>query len=164
MHKLFGAIMIIFCGLLLSCTPLLKLMERKRLLSELTSILEKLHSELCTSAPALPQLMERVGTEHPIVGSIVSEMQENGPISFYDAWHKSIDREVYLTEEERNSLHGLGDVLGRYVLEEQLTAIARTLEVLREGYLSAKLQLAEVSRLYIGTGLSLSAMLVIILL
>lgn len=163
MNKLFGAMLIIFCGLLLGCTPLLKLVQRKQMLGEMMHSLSKMKSELCTASPSLPQLMYRMRDHGQMFTYLSSEMEEKGPMAFYDAWHYCVERELCLTGEEKNTLHSLGDALGRYVLEEQVAAIEGTIPVLREGYVQTKEQMREVGRLYIGMGLSLSVMLVIVL-
>lgn len=164
MIRVIGAMLIIACGLLFGCSPLLKGMERKRVLSELMCGLSKMKSELCTAAPSLPQLILRIHDDGWRFADISAEMTEKGAMEFYNAWHGCVDNTHCLTQEERSSLHGLGDALGRYVLEEQVAAIERTVPVLGKGYARTKEQLREVGRLYIGVGLSLSVMLVIVLL
>lgn len=156
--------MIILSGLIFGIAPLLKLLERIRLLSELIHALEKTKAELNTNVPTIPQLVYSMEGSCELFNFINDQIEKQGPMVFYNAWHTCIQQERYLTPEEQNALHALGDTLGRYVIDDQLAAFDRTLPILKEGYTDAKIQLQSVSRLYIGTGLSLSAMLVVVLL
>jgi len=53
--------------------------------------------------------------------------------------------------------------LGRYTLEEQLSSIQSVIGLLAQGKEETRNKLRSVSRLYMGTSLSLSAMLVVLL-
>ena len=86
-------------------------------------------------------------------------------MAFSSAWKDCVMHHgVFLTGEEQYAIAGLGDVLGHYALEEQLASLDAVIDMLKRCKEETKDKLRGVWRLYLGTSLSLSAMLVVLLL
>ncbi len=130
--------------------------------------LRRMRSELATYGTSIPELMRalRESEKNTNLFEFVSNyIEENGPMAFCDIWKTYVKAESdYMTERENTAVLGLGDILGRYTIHEQLAAIDEVIEVLKEGKAETKMKLKEVAKLYLGTGLSLSSMLVVLLL
>ena len=166
--KLLGAVLIILVGTVLSILPLMEMKERIRRLMVYADELRAIHAQLSTYGTSIPVLMRALCIEHTTSGlfaAISEHMDRNGAMSFSDGWKRYINEQAaFLPEQELSALLHLGDVLGKYTVEEQLSSIERVLDLLYLGIGETKSKLREVSRLYLGTGLSLSSILVILLL
>ena len=151
-------------GGLLGCFPLMKMKERIRVLDVVTEELKFIRAELHTYGLSIPELMGRMQTS--MVFSTVGDIIEQyGAMAFSEGWKDCVTKfGEHLTPQERQATEGLGDILGRYALEEQVRAIDEAVELLLQGKMETVKRLREVSRLYMGTSLSLSAMLVVLLL
>ena len=134
------------------------------MLDAFTKELKFIKAELHTYGLSIPELMGRMQTS--MVFSTVGDIIEQyGAMAFSEGWKDCVTKfGEHLTPREHQSTAGLGDVLGRYSLEEQVSAIDEAVELLSQGKVETMMRLREVSRLYMGTSLSLSAMLVVLLL
>ena len=129
--------------------------------------LKKLKAELVSYEVSIPVLMQAMSREGD--GSIFSFasrcIMSEGAMAFSNAWHRYLNEHgVFLEEQEYHAVNALGDVLGRYTIEEQAAAIDHSLSVLSAGRKEHTDKLHSVTRLYLGTAIALSAMLVVLLL
>lgn len=143
--------------------PLQRMWERIRMLSTFEEALHLMRAELSSYGLRIPELMQRMD-DCELFSSVAKYMEEVGPMGFSEGWKCCIERNCsFLTETERHEIAGLGEVLGRYTLEEQLFSIQSVIGLLVQGKEETRNKLRSVSRLYMGTSLSLSAMLVVLL-
>ena len=163
MMKVCGAISILVAGGLLGGVPILRLLERIRVLALISEALSTMRAELNTYNMSIPELMRTV-KDNRLFSSVVLLLEEE-PMSFSAQWKTCVAQVgKNLTVREYRAVSSLGDVLGRYALEEQLASMDGVIELLREGKSETAHKLHSVSKLYVGTSLSLSAMLVVLLL
>lgn len=163
MMKVCGAISILAAGGLLGGLPIWSMLERIRVIELFLDGLIKMRAELNTYSMSIPELMMTM-KGHKIFSSVCLLLAEE-PMSFSGQWKSSVDQVAEsLTEQEYRSVSGLGDILGRYSLEEQLASMDSVIVLLREGKMHTEHKLRSLSRLYLGTSLSLSGMLVVLLL
>ena len=143
--------------------PLFWMRERMDTLDRLINGLCRMRSELSTYGISISDLMGLMKAEEMF--SMVAEcLEKSGPMAFSDSWKSNMKSfGNALTVRELHALEGLGEILGRYALEEQIESLNAVLELLTEGMNETKHKLKSVSRLYVGTSLSLSAMLVVLL-
>ena len=162
--RLFGALFIMMAGGLLGCMPLVKLRERIKTLDTLIGELKRMRAELHSYGLSIPELMQKMG-ESVIFSSVRDSIEMDGAMAFAMGWKGCVAKcESCLTPQECQAVSALGDVLGRYAMEEQLSALDEVVEILQNGKEETKQRLQSVSRLYMGTSLCLSAMLVVLLL
>ena len=69
-----------------------------------------------------------------------------------------------LTKQEEDALLSLGDVLGAYILEDQMQEIDTAITMFQNGILDTKGFLKEQGKLYLGTSLSIGLILVVVML
>ena len=164
MMKLCGAIIIMGTGFTLGCLPLMAMKERIRALEGYREELMRMRAELSTYGMSIPELI------HVLRNSVLFSLpllriEEEGPMAFSVGWKTGVAQNSgSLTVHEKNALERLGDVLGRYSIEEQLCAIDEVVDIFEQGKAETLHKLRSVTRLYMGTSLSLSAMLVVLLL
>ena len=145
-----------------------ELKKRTRLLMLYDHGLKRMRTELATYGMSIPELMqklsdnEREWTLFPIVCSYI---EQNGAMAFESGWKSYfVSHGDYLKDTEYRLIVGLGEILGRYTIDEQLEAIDRVSDALVLGVEETRHKVHEVSRLYLGTSFALSAMLVVMLL
>lgn len=150
-------------GVMLGCLPLAEMRKRIEILESIISGLCRMRSELSTYGMSIPNLMALMKNEN-MFSSVRDCLERNGPMSFSDSWKAYIKEFGYaLTAEENRVVSSLGDVLGQYAMTEQLESLRTVIELLEHGKVETRNKLRSVSRLYVGTSLSLSAMLVVLL-
>lgn len=143
--------------------PLQRMWERARILNGFEKALYRMKAELNSYGLSIPELMQRMG-DVELFSSIAKEIEKEGPMGFAEEWKRCIDHNSgYLTDAEHHEIAALGEILGRYELAEQLTAVQNVITILNQGKEETKKKLSSVSKLYMGTSLSLSAMLVVLL-
>ena len=143
--------------------PLVGMWERIQTLNAFEDTLLRMEAELNSYGRSLPDLLEAM-KESALLGVVAQRMEEEGPMGFACGWRYCVEQYcVHLTEREQCAVAGLGEILGRYSLEEQLAFIHKTVAVIEEGKAETKNKLRTVSRLYMGTSLSLSLMLIVLL-
>ena len=166
--KLWGAIIIIAAGVMLGILPLAEMNERIRILSEYNYALNRLKSELSTYGTSIPQSMRNLSLENKrasLFGAVSEHIELYGAMAFSEGWKSYIVKHRGMMGEQAYcAVIDLADVLGRYSIEEQLAAIERALCSISLGQDETKKKLQRVSKLYLGTSISLSLMLVVLLL
>ena len=144
--------------------PLLGMSERIRILEMLIEAFNRMKAELHTYGMSIPELMEQM-REHQLFGAIRPRLEQEGAMAFSQIWLDCMERyHERLTAQEYRMVSELGDTLGRYALEEQLASLEAAIVFLTAGKNETKDRLRAVSKLYMGTSMSLAAMLVVLLL
>lgn len=161
----------IACGGGLLVAAFLRLLRRRiRTLGAMGAFLELMQAELQTSALPLEQMLERLlprlnEPARSFAAAVREGMAELGRRSFSEIWNAALESRLpELTEAEGSALRGLGSVLGRYELSRQLEAIAGCRACLKRSEADAISALPEKTRLALGLGLTVTALLGIVLL
>ena len=169
MIKLIGAIIILFSVVVLSIIPLYYTQYRMRILRDFLQDFRLLHNELTSNLSSVPELIEFLSqkgghTTRPAYISIHEELNMHAVALFHDDWCRSMKRYTkYLSSEEYNQLLTIGDILGKYILEEQLSAINNSICLFEESLSKEKSIYPEKKKLNLGIGTSLGMILVILL-
>ena len=170
MYKLLGAILLLSSALCCGACPIIYKMKRIRALSNLTSALFRMRMEMHAAAPSIPILIQIMcensyGEPRDFFASIWSSMEEHGAMAFYSTWNiKAKEMFWMLTKQEEDALIKLGDVLGAYILEDQVQEIDTAITIFQNGILDTKGFLKEQGKLYLGTSLSIGLILVVVML
>ena len=168
MIKLMGAVLILSAGVMLGSLPLVSMKERTRLLNGYVDALKAMKAELSAQGLSIPKLMDVLSegnSSHHIFAYLSSYIAEHGVMEFSVGWRSYIMSESSIIEEdELRSLMSVGDMLGKYTLEDQISEIEHCIEILERGIENTRQKQKEITKLYLGTSLSLSLMLIIALL
>lgn len=169
MNKILGALVILSSTIALSLIPFYHRRYRIRLLQDFLRDFRFVHNELRSNLSSVPDLMDFLrrngGESTREVYAIIFEMiNTHGTALFHDDWCSGMKRySRYLSSEEYDLLINVGNMLGRYILEEQLSALNHLIESFEESLSTEKLIFSEKNRLDIGIGTSLGIILVILL-
>lgn len=170
MNKIIGAFSVFIAVLLMSYFPIYERKERSRYLFAWIHALSYIKAEYQTNLCALPVLVNLL-CEHadwrvrPFFQTIRNDINSEGVAFFSQSLNDCLDQnKMYLNEQETSALRHLGKILGRFVLEEEVNEIEHTLEVFRSGYHETNQDLKEKERVYIGAGIVVSLMVIIMLL
>ena len=170
MLKWAGAILVVCCSALLSMSRVLHSRQRVRALNALLDGLCLLRSELRTTSPAMPALMEDLAHSAPqpaaeLFGAAAEHLNRQS-LSFSESWERALreTESLELLPEERQTLLTLGAVLGRDSAAAQCAETERT-----EAKLRLFLDLEQKERLkqgqvFAAVGTGAGAMLAILLL
>ena len=168
MIKFMGMLMIICSGTMLSYLPVCWMKERIRILCAYADTLKRMKEELSIRDLSIPTLLEVLSEEetmHGIFPYMKSYTEEHGIMAFDEGWRAYVVRDDAVFEEvEQKALLSVGETLGRCAIEDQLLEIERGISVLLDGACETRRKVKETMRLCLGTGVSLSIMLVIVLL
>lgn len=144
--------------------------RRLKLLRNLADALYYMEWELKTHLTPLDELLHTlagegsVGIAETFFKNLWERLDRQGMVGFPQCWRAEVRAlKEGLTAEEENALLTLGDVLGRYGVEEMCCAMERCIQVLERGYESARRQAKERSRLTWGLGLAAGGTLAIVL-
>lgn len=124
-----GAVLILLAGLSAAWRLTREQDKRLRALRSLALSLQHLHAELSLRLTSLPELAELLaqtaqGTAGRFFSTLYEKLQELGEKSFVLLWQESAQSALpELSGEDRAIWLRLGETLGRYELEEQLSAI-----------------------------------------
>ena len=148
-----------------------QLRDRVTALRALTDGLEGLRRELSFHRTAMPELMERGARQARAPARFLfahcrDHMGELGERSFGQIWAAAVEAipELMLTEGEKTAVLELGQVLGRYDAEDQISALERAEETLRSCLAKAEEERRRLGRMYTALGAGSGAMLAILLL
>jgi len=169
MFKAVGAVFVMISILLLSYHPLYRLKLRIKLLNDFIHDFQFMHYELSTNLCSVPELIdilcENSGlSTNNIYQSLKSSVSAQGVTVFYENWPTLLSQyKMIFNPNEYESIVHICDVLGKYILEEQITTIHNAIHILQDGYSSAKEDYREKGKLYWGIGTSIGLVLVILL-
>lgn len=169
MIKFLGALSIFSSVLLFIYRPAAAMKKRMNLLFALSQAFHRISSELETNLTALPELLRLMNDSalpavQPIFSCVSATIQQQGAAVFQFAWKQALKPyRTQLEEQEFQSLLQLGNVLGCYLAEDQITAIGQCIQILDEGYRATRSQFCETQRVYVGVGASIGISVVILL-
>ena len=146
-----------------------RLARRVEVLRALLGALEGMERELSFRLTPMPELLERAAESPPPAGELFARcrarLDELGERPLSQLWRESVeDTPLGLTGPALLALEELGDVLGRYDGEEQRAALARTRAELGRALEQAREESEKQGRMYRALGLTVGAMLAILLL
>lgn len=130
MLRIIGALLLVSGTAAWGITEVMKLRERARSLSAVTSSLETVRSEICDRLTPMPELLELMSemSEYPanlLYKNAGEKMKSIGSKPFSSIWKQAIDEtpELVFKAPEKQVLNELGTSLGKYNIEEQRSAI-----------------------------------------
>ena len=170
MIKLFGAVIVFSSCLLLCISPIYRKNQRIHFLHDIISLLHVMEQELNTNMLTLAELIESCieKSSAPLRNSmerIQEEIAQNGAAYLNDCWIKEmVNYTHYLQWEEQNELNRLGNILGQYLITDQMNALHNTISCLENGYKIAKDELKNYTKVSCGMGIAIGLMVVIVLL
>lgn len=169
MIKMVGAVMIIFSVMTLSAIPLCHHKHRMRVLRDFLHDFRFIHTEMKSNLSSVPDLMDHLRvkggeTTKSAYRSVYEKIATHGAALFQEDWCCiMMQYRIYLTSEEYGLLLNIGDILGKYILEEQLSALNNLIRLFEESFAKEKEIFPEKKKINLGIGTSLGIILVILL-
>lgn len=167
--KTIGSILIIGCSVIFGINQRSRLERRVKILEELISALDIMHSEISCMCTSTGELLTRIckitrGEVHSFFESCSQIHKNSSDMPFSLVWNRAVkESALELTPQEKQVLSELGNSLGRYNADETLRAILHTKRNL-EGYLKcATLAREKLGKLYGNLSIISGVALVIIL-
>ena len=170
MTKLVGSIVLIGSTILIFYHPVFILQSRITLLKNLIFMLNQIKRELQTYLWSISDMMNHLLALKNIyfeqfIGSVNKEIIEKGAAEFPKKWKENVLQFFpILSKEEQVAIAQLGDVLGRYTLNEQITVLEKTICILEESLCSACDYYHSKSHYSLGIGTSVGLIVAILLL
>ena len=168
--RLLGALCVLASCVSMGAAACAEKRRRLNTLDELTAALRRMRAELASHARPTAELCRLLaessaGETETFFALLLRSLDQLGERPFYVLWREAAFRALRsLREEERQSLERLGDSLGRYALEEQVSAVESCLAALDSARERARAELPVQRKLTLGLALSAGAMLTILLL
>lgn len=162
--KIAGALLMAFAGAALGVERSARVKLRARLLSALCAALGVMAEEISLLRTPLPELFGQLAERGPEeTRAFFAELSaaDGSPLS--ERWSACAD-ELPIRVEEREVLRALGLSLGRYDAASQCTQIEHVRAQLQRMTEEARSERDGKAKTYVGLGLSLGAMLAVILL
>lgn len=162
--KIAGALLMAFAGAALGFERSARVKRRARLLSALCAALGVMAEEISLLRTPLPELFAQLAERGPEeTRSFFAGLSaaDGSPLS--ERWSACADA-LPLADEERETLRALGLSLGRYDAVSQCAQIEHTRALLQHMTDQARSERDGKAKTYVGLGLSLGAMLAVILL
>ncbi len=169
MIKLLGVLLVVCAGVGAGFIQPCSMNQRIRLLEQLEQDLCYMGSELNSSRMSIPELMEVMQEQcgcctKPLYTAVRLRMAEDGAAAFEDAWKVAVKQYCsILTDGERKKLCSLGLVLGRYLLEDELTAVYDVQEYICKALTMEKEEYRNKSKVSVSLGAAFGAFLAIVL-
>ena len=170
MIKIIGIAMVVAAGIGFGSISPLCLRHRLVVMEQMLSDLTRMRHELNSEHLSVPELMELMlsfaGNETlALYRNVHHAMHLNGVACFTDVWQRSVEAElVALQSTEREAIGALGEILGQYLLEDQLTAIDTVCGKLRESISSLKTIAENKMRVSLSFAVAVSLMVAVLLL
>lgn len=170
MLKLIGAVLLAGGGAYLGLSATARLERRVRSIRAMLGALELLERELTFRLTPMPALLERLARQaHPPVNTFfarcLSGLSDLGERTLSDLWNEALEAvPMELGQEDLMILRELGGILGRYDGEGQGEALALAQARLGQCLAAAAEERTRLGRVYGALGLSVGALLVILLL
>lgn len=127
--KLIGAAFVLVAGILVAYTSLSEEKDRLITMKELSNALDIIHGELSARQSSLFDIAccvekHTTGRVSAFFGCVQASLTDLGIKCFSEIWRETAEKYLCLIDDEclRDLLH-LGDILGRYELSEQLSAL-----------------------------------------
>ena len=140
--------------------------RRRETLYDLVGSLEQLRRELEFHQTPLPELfawlVQVVPTRIQILFSVCEyQLREEGIMT---GWSRGTEQILMLTQDERQTLSSLGEILGRYPVREQSEAIGAVCTYLKQCGERAEMEYRRMGKVYRGLGAACGGILIILLL
>lgn len=168
--KYLGAILIAAACCTAGYTYISSVRKHIRALESLCAALELAAGELRTRAAPIPELCALLAKRSDgAAAKFFSRLSENlealGEKTFSAIWSKAVEDELCcLSPDEQSELKGLGNILGRYELMQQESALAACVLKLRAGLSQARQNYPSQRKLGFGLTAAAGALIVVILL
>ncbi len=169
MIRVLGAAMIGGCGVWFGEHQARKLRQRVQVLEGLKTSLEQVGRELELRCTPLPQLFQALSIHAcwpagQLFSDCAAALEQDDPAGLSQIWTRLVEELPYLEREERRSLSGLGQVLGRYPGAEQEAAIAGVCNELEQYAQEARKEFRRLGKVYRAVGAAGGGFLIILLL
>lgn len=162
--KLTGAALVVLAGVLMGLLRVKELRRTVRERAALCRILEELSYELGRFRTPLPEVFSALCARSEGAAlslcRTVSERMNGEQAAFSAAWTEGI---ALLPPREREIMDSLGNVLGRYGTEEQLSALERCLREMEDILTEGREQLRERSGVCVGLWAAAGLMAAVVL-
>lgn len=137
------------------------------LLAALCGSLRFISAEIGTRLRPLPELISelagRGGAAGEFYTGLAKKLDSIGEVDFSALWASSLECLTSLSLDELSALRALGDVLGRYELQEQLESIDICLDALGRSMHGLQAQYPERRRLVLGLSAAAGILVLIVL-
>ena len=169
MIKILGAILLVGVTTWMGLNASLRLRRRETTARDFASALEQLAAMMSCELLPMPDALERLSDSAPettrsFFKMCLHGMKELGDRPFSQIWKQSLECcGAWLGGQERAVLVRAGQILGRYGLEAQLSAIGGSVHRLRSLADSSAAEVKEKGRVYTALGVCSGVMAVIVL-
>lgn len=137
------------------------------LLTALCGSLRYISAEIGTRLRPLPELIAELADRGGAAGEFYTRLAEKldsiGEVDFSALWASSLGCLTTLNRDELSAIRALGDVLGRYELNEQLESIDICLDSLNRSLRDLQAQYPERRRLVLGLSAASGILVLIVL-
>jgi len=165
MIKLIGAALIVFSGGFFGYIKLAEMRSHTRILDAFALSLDVIKNEICERQTALPKIFETLSTKKPeALGDFYAKCSEainNGEL-LHEVWSRQVLL-LPLSENEKSALMPLSDVLGKFDPARQAASLLIARQSLEAHILQSKEKENRSGKNLLGLGISMGAMVAIIL-
>ena len=123
----------------------------------------RLRVRLCPLPELISELAGRGGAAGEFYTGLAKKLDSIGEVDFSALWASSLECLTPLSRDELSALRALGDVLGRYELNEQLESIDICLDSLNRSMHGLQTQYPERRRLVLGLSAAAGILVLIVL-
>ena len=133
-------------------------------------MLNQIKRELQTNLWSISDILNNIHTtKSPCLNHFIShvkhDVDQSGAAEFTSSWRDNVTKSlIYLTEEEESAISQLGEILGRYSLDEQVIALEKVINTFENNYDSARELYQTKSKISLSIGASVGAIIIILLL
>lgn len=167
MYKYAGIFMISAACASIGVTSAVGMKRHIELLAALCGSLRYISAEIGTRLCPLPELIAELAGRGGAAGEFYTRLAERldsiGEVDFSALWASSLECLTPLNRDEHSALRALGDVLGRYELQEQLESIDICLDSLSRSLRGLQAQYPERRRLVLGLSAAAGILVLIVL-
>jgi len=169
MCKLIGIVLTFLSVFIFVYRPIYNQKQRISFLFSMIQFLKGVNNELRTNLSSISELLTISRTAYgesvqSLISCVLEDVNEQGAAAFKDSWKRNIRcYDKLLSIYEIELLSHLGDVLGRYILEEQVMAVDSVIYALEAGYQSELSECKASESFRVRLGVVVGAGLVILL-
>ncbi len=167
MYKYAGIFMISAACASFGVTSAVGMKRHIELLAALCGSLRYISAEIGTRLRPLPELIAELAGRGGAAGEFYTRLAEKldsiGKVDFSALWASSLECLTPLNRDELSAMLALGDVLGRYELNEQLESIDICLDSLSRSLRGLQAQYPERRRLVLGLSAAAGILVLIVL-
>lgn len=169
MSKFIGAICIVLSGVLVGYFPVLQLKQKIVFTRAMVQALRDMYGELNATLEPVPELIEslakrRYSQVQPFYMEIYNRLSTQGMTEFGNIWTGAVEAQgKLLSEETRFSMCALGNILGKVSVNDQLTAIHHTVDVLEHYYCELQDLWSSAAKVFVACGTAVGLLITITL-